>query len=245
MLFRSVSRVVNSDVPPNAAIVWQEDGNEQTLVVELLHGEYDEANTTLKYKFKLLETAGGSLNDFKSSAMIPPDQTGPISLFIDSATSRDCMVNFINQSSTYMVYGNLTMEIGSTLITSPAVFAAGAVPLTPEGADGDMHTYRGGEGVQGSNGNHFDTGTTSGTYHIGWNDFGFGCSGNIELWDTTISESDGSGNILVNYHFDDPWIGSNSSHVDCSDKIKCSIQNHDDHDTLSETVTICDPSDDC
>ncbi len=212
-----------------------------------MHGDYSKADATLNYRLRLLDAADGVLADadFEPSASPPTNQTGPVSLYIDSSSGIECKVNFVNDSTTDLVYGDVTMEIGSTLISSPEVFAAGdGNHLTPSGSDGDMATFRGGPRAQSDDGtaNQFPAGTTSGTFDFGWTDFAIGCSGTIRIGNGSINE-EGEMESLVTYKFDNPDVGSDSSSVSCADKFKCTKTNHSNHTLLSDTVTISDASD--
>ncbi len=241
-----VSRVVNSDDPPNGAIVWQAEGAGQTLIAELLHGKYSKADATLNYRLRLLDDADGALAeaDFEPSASPPTGQTGPVSLYIDSGSGLECKVNFVNDSTTDLVYGDVTMEIGSTLISSPEVFAAGdGNYLKPSGPNGEMKTYLGGPSAQ-SNGtaNQFPAGTTSETFDFGWTEFAIGCSGTIRIGNGSTNV-EGEMKSLVTYNFDNPDVGSDSSSVSCAGNLKCTKTNHSHHTLLSDTVTISGGSD--
>jgi hypothetical protein len=231
-----VDRVVNSDVPPNAAMVWRANGAEEILVVELLEGNYDEGSATLQYRFRILEGGSDVLVDFESTSDVPEGELGPVSLYVDSFSSRKCEVNFVNSGSADLVYGDITMEGGSILESGPVSISGRDYPVdTDQIPDSDFDglyvTLQGGQWNNDiAEQNFFYGETTSSYYVIDHNDFGDGCSGSIEI----LSNDDAA----VTYHFDNPYVGSDTHSVDCVTGFTCSINNQEDGDTLKDTVTI-------
>jgi len=65
-----------SDGPPNAALVWRSDSNDNTVALELSTGEYDAAKQTPTYQTKILEQKSGQLAEFGPNVDVPD---GPVS----------------------------------------------------------------------------------------------------------------------------------------------------------------------
>ena len=85
------------DGPPNAAVVWSTDGDEQVLAVTLQEGAVDADSGDVTYSVTLLETSSGALADFGPNADVPTSPTGPISLYIDSVFHHEvCQNTFFN-----------------------------------------------------------------------------------------------------------------------------------------------------
>ena len=76
--------------PPNAGLVAETDDGEWIIILALMNPRLDEATATLTYEVRrVTDYAGEGLQSLaaKVSAGAVPEQFGPASLFIDSATT--------------------------------------------------------------------------------------------------------------------------------------------------------------
>ena len=96
--------------PPNAAMVWEKDGDEQVLVVTLESGEIDTDTGDVIYTVSLLDTSSGKLAEFDSNADVPGSPVGPVSLFIDNLfRHQQCITTVFNELTE-----NLNLENGAS-----------------------------------------------------------------------------------------------------------------------------------
>ncbi len=119
----------SSEGPPNAALVWSEDGEDLALTVELDSGKYNENTGQLIYDVNLVDDAPSELSDLGTKPEIPKGKIGPVYLFIDDSTlgslfggsvTAACAVSIDNETdSAFELYYN--MKSNSTLDRNSAV----------------------------------------------------------------------------------------------------------------------------
>jgi hypothetical protein len=88
------------DGPPNAALVWRDNGADQVMAVELVSGTYDKATATIVYQVNVIAERPDGVAGFHGFAEPPADPVGPAWLFIDNLfQSSTCELRVYNKTT--------------------------------------------------------------------------------------------------------------------------------------------------